>query len=696
MSIRKISIVSGVAMTILICITGFCSWQLYDAFQSNLKSSHNKEVLVLLAEELMESSRDLTRNVRQYAVTGDSAYEKAYFSIVEERAGNIARGADKAVAQGQRIALTELMKQYGVTPEEFRLVSLGNELSTQLIALETEAMNAVKGLFKDSRGGYTVKGEPNMKLATDLVFGPAYNQETEKIMAPLREFFVTLDRRTTAAEQKSIAQVHREIMFLSSCLVLGLLLSLFLGWYNNRNISQPLAHISDFAGRILEGDFESRIQDHPHNELGTLATALNIMLDRLQHQLAFSRTVLEGLPVPCAVFDTGNRLVFANRNMLKICGHPEDMEACRGMVSGEFFYHDAKRETSINRCIQTGKGDSASLSIARTSGKTMQAEIFTNPICDPKGNLTDVAMVLLDTTVTFEQQEAIRQHGDVMREVARSVLGLLDSANTACGQLADVLVKTDHAASETIQRMGETMTAMEQMNNAVLQISENASDAAMTSDTMRTTASDGAHIVEEVVASINQVQQNSLELRQDMENLSNEAKSISQIMTVISDIADQTNLLALNAAIEAARAGEAGRGFAVVADEVRKLAEKTMTATTEVGTAIKNIQDGTSRNMQHVDRAVASIEEATNLAHTSGKQLINIVDATTQSADMVRVIATAAEQQSASTAQIQGAVTVVDSTLRDVAIVIADANTAARELRGQMAEIRRLMDRLDA
>ncbi|MCD7984034.1 MAG: methyl-accepting chemotaxis protein, partial [Desulfovibrio sp.] len=142
------------------------------------------------------------------------------------------------------------------------------------------------------------------------------------------------------------------------------------------------------------------------------------------------------------------------------------------------------------------------------------------------------------------------------------------------------------------------------------------------------------------------------------------------------------------------RAGEAGRGFAVVADEVRKLAEKTMSATTEVGAAIENIQQSTRRNMEHVDRAVTSIEEVTGLAHTSGDRLRDIVEITTLSTDMVRAIATASEQQSASTAQINETVEAVDNTLKDVAMTIADANNAAKQLNGQMSEIRQLMDRL--
>ena len=694
MSISKASSAINAGIIILTCLVGYFVFQLYYAIQNNLDLARNKEIAVQLAGELMESSKQLTSYVRQYAATGDSRYEKIYFGIVDERAGKTPRAASRDVAPGQKIALTDLMKQYGVTADEFALVEKGNQISDALIALETEAMNAVKGIYKDAKGDYTVKGEPNMERVRELVFGPAYNAETEKIMAPLNEFFATLEKRTSAQVAASVARVDRNGLFLCFALALTLLLSLISAVYARRGICRPLERLSDFAQKVMAGDYASRIETHSNNEIGTLSRALDAMLDKLESQLAFSRGVLETLPVPCAVFDTEDKLAFANAPMLSTFEHPGKMEDFIGMTSGKFYYNDETRSTSITRCLESGEAASMDFVVERKTGKPMHADIFTKPMLDDKSRLSHAILILLDTTTTFEQQEAIKRNSETMRGVAASVLDLLQAANAACEQLVSVLVKTDKATAETTERMHDTLTAMEQMNMAVLDISKNASDAAASSDNMRNTATDGQNIVGQVVSSINLVQKNSLALRADMEKLSDEAQSINQIMTVISDIADQTNLLALNAAIEAARAGDAGRGFAVVADEVRKLAEKTMSATTEVGSAIENIQQGTRRNMEHVDRAVVSIEEVTGLANTSGDRLKDIVEITALSADMVRAIATASEQQSASSAQINEAVEAVDSTLKDVAVVIADANNAAQQLNGQMAEIRQLMDKL--
>ncbi|OXS28682.1 MAG: chemotaxis protein [Desulfovibrio sp. MES5] len=241
---------------------------------------------------------------------------------------------------------------------------------------------------------------------------------------------------------------------------------------------------------------------------------------------------------------------------------------------------------------------------------------------------------------------------DGMISAAAQIEGVVEKLNSSINDIAEQVDNTGGALSHAVSRLSETATAMEEMNSTVLEVARNAGGAADVSASAKMKAQTGSEVVSKAVSGIQEVQRQSMALKDGMAKLDEHAKAISQIMGVISDIADQTNLLALNAAIEAARAGDAGRGFAVVADEVRKLAEKTMTSTTDVGNAIKAIQQSASQSIQEVDMAVRNIASATDFSNKSGEALQEIVIMVDQTADEVRAIATASEQQSATSEEI--------------------------------------------
>jgi len=281
-----------------------------------------------------------------------------------------------------------------------------------------------------------------------------------------------------------------------------------------------------------------------------------------------------------------------------------------------------------------------------------------------------------------------------MLQAAGKLENVVAVVSSASEEISAQVEQSTRGAEEQSARVGETASAMEEMTSTVVEIARNASEAAQSAQNAKAKAEDGARIVAQAIAGIGEAQDQALGLKSDMTVLGHQAESIGQILNVISDIADQTNLLALNAAIEAARAGEAGRGFAVVADEVRKLAEKTMTATKEVGDAIRDIQSGTRKNIGNVEQAVEKIQAATGLSSTSGDALSEIVALVESTSGQVTSIATASEEQSATCEEINRSIEGISRVSSETSDAMRQSANAVAELVDQAQSLTALIEDL--
>ncbi|WP_432735406.1 methyl-accepting chemotaxis protein [Maridesulfovibrio sp. FT414] len=306
---------------------------------------------------------------------------------------------------------------------------------------------------------------------------------------------------------------------------------------------------------------------------------------------------------------------------------------------------------------------------------------------------TQRARQALDDAETA-RSEAERAKREGILQAAGHLDQIVMQVTSAAQELSAQIEQSRSGAEMQRARTSEAATAMEEMNASVFEVAQNASRAAESADSARRQAEEGGKIVQNVISSIGEVHKAAGHMASGLESLGMQAEGIGKVMSVITDIADQTNLLALNAAIEAARAGEAGRGFAVVADEVRKLAEKTMDATKEVGDVVSAIQSGTRNSIGDMQKAAGIVETSTTYASDAGKSLSSIVKIVEDTADQVRSIATASEEQSAASEEINRNTDEVNRIASDTSHAMEESSRAVHELSRLSEELQAVIESL--
>ena len=269
---------------------------------------------------------------------------------------------------------------------------------------------------------------------------------------------------------------------------------------------------------------------------------------------------------------------------------------------------------------------------------------------------------------------------NIIGKIADSTSQLASSTEELSATSSQITVGTEKQSSQTEQ----IATSMEEMSATVIDIARNASEAAE--------ADKGGEIVRNTVEGMNRIAGAVRQSASTIDTLRSSSEQIGEIIGVIDEIADQTNLLALNAAIEAARAGEQGRGFAVVADEVRKLAERTTKATREIAEMIKSIQEDTGGAVSSMEAGSQEVENGVGLANQAGDSLKQIVEGVNRVTDMVQQIATSTEEQSAATEEISSNVESVATATRETTSGVEQSATAVHQLSELASNLKGIVD----
>jgi twitching motility protein PilJ len=303
--------------------------------------------------------------------------------------------------------------------------------------------------------------------------------------------------------------------------------------------------------------------------------------------------------------------------------------------------------------------------------------------------LADLADGDLTTTATVSE--------DFTGAIADSINFTIDQLRVLVSRINDTAVRVSSAAQETqgtalhlaeasdhqAQEIAGASAAVNEMAVTIDQVSANAAESAAVAERSVSIANKGAEVVQNTIQGMDNIRDQIQETSKRIKRLGESSQEIGDIVSLINDIADQTNILALNAAIQASMAGDAGRGFAVVADEVQRLAERSSAATKQIEALVKTIQTDTNEAVASMEQTTAEVVRGARLAQDAGVALEEIENVSTTLAELIQNISNAARQQASSAGHISNTMNVIQEITSQTS---AGTNATARAI-GHLAEM---------
>lgn len=382
-------------------------------------------------------------------------------------------------------------------------------------------------------------------------------------------------------------------------------------------------------------------------------------------------------PQERAAYDQYVQLLAQYRQLedrMKTLSRNNQVDELRAMLNSELLSNSEAVNSALAKLLEintqqieatdtrAGEQYSTSLNLVITllviaSGLTLLfAWLLTNSITKPIANALSAAEEIaegnLTRPITVDGEDeagrlllAMSKMQDKLRDTLQRISGSATQLASAAEELNSVTDESARGLTQQNNEIEQAATAVNEMTSAVEEVARNAVSTSEASKNATTSAGDGRDLVQETVSAIERMSADVQSTATLIGELANESRDIGKVLDVIRGLADQTNLLALNAAIEAARAGEAGRGFAVVADEVRALAHRTQQSTSEIERMIGSIQSGTEHAVDSMRNSTERAESTLNIARGAGMSLDTINSAIVEINERNLVIASAAEEQ---------------------------------------------------
>ncbi len=474
-------------------------------------------------------------------------------------------------------------------------------------------------------------------------------------------------------------------------LFINLTLAVLLGIAISKVITNPLKNVIDLISEMRKGHFSKRLNFNSKDEIGIIGKEIDQFNDHLQ------------------------------KNIVAVVNKISDGEFNIEIVSKEEKDELALAINKIVKTLKELKNESSLLKEAFTEGKTNYrvdsnkfSGVYKEIIEDFNEAITQIITVVRDgyaimksltegdLTARMEKEykgnynwykDYINNLGNSLYTLVLEITDAVEAASSAANEITSSAEELAAGSEEQSRQSTEIAGAVEEMTKTIIDTTKNAGTASDASKKYGEIAIDGGKVVNETIHGMKKISEVVQKSAATVQQLGKSSEQIGEIIQVIDDIADQTNLLALNAAIEAARAGEQGRGFAVVADEVRKLAERTTKATKEIANMIKQIQRDTEEAVLSMGEGTEEVEKGKLLADKAGESLTQIINGASDVVDIITRVAAASEEQSSASEEISKNIEAISSVTQQSSAGVQQIAKAAEDLSGLTNNLEQLVSR---